>query len=74
MDTQLDQVHKTLVREGRITSWDAIQRFGITRLAAYVSILRHTFNMDIKSQWRENEQGKRWVEYRYNTRNDEVYV
>lgn len=64
MISQLDQVHKVLVNEGFITSWDAIQRFHITRLAEYIRRLR-TMGLNIKSTWKQNDEGKRWVEYTY---------
>ena len=74
MDTQLDQVRKELVKQGRITSWEAIQKFRITRLSAYINMLRE-MGMDIHSQWKQNAEGKRWVEYQHVTgHNDEVYV
>jgi hypothetical protein len=59
---QTEQIRKVLVDEGRISSWDAIQRFRITRLSAHILLLRKE-GLEIKSTWKENVEGKRWVEY-----------
>lgn len=52
--TQLQMVKDHLNRNTTITSWDAIQAYGITRLAALIHILRHDEGWTIKSV----EEGK----------------
>jgi len=64
MVSQLNQIHTVLVDEGKISSWEAITRFRITRLSAHILELRR-MGLNIKSDWRENADGKRWVEYTY---------
>lgn len=35
---------------GEITSWEAIKEYGATRLSAIIYNLRHTYNLNIKSE------------------------
>lgn len=50
-----------LQANGCITSWDAIQKYRITRLSEYIRSLRSR-GYDIDSEWRQGGS-KRWVEY-----------
>mgnify|MGYP003137553937 CR=1 FL=1 len=61
--TQLEQVKLHLEEHNTITSWDAIQKYHITRLSALIWILRHEHKMDINSDWKSNTNAS-WVEYR----------
>ena len=45
--TKAVQLH--LIEKGNITSWEAIQLYGATRLSAIIYNLRHHYNMNIKS-------------------------
>lgn len=45
--TKAVQLH--LLEKGNITSWEAIQEYGATRLSAIIFNLRHNYNMNIKS-------------------------
>lgn len=45
-----------------ITSWEAIQKYGITRLAAVICDLKDTHNIVATMQTAE---GKRWAKYTY---------
>lgn len=45
--TKAVQLH--LIEKGSITSWEAIQLYGATRLSAIIFRLRHEYNMEIKS-------------------------
>jgi predicted methyltransferase len=45
-----------------ITSWEAIQKFGITRLAAVICDLKGTHNIIATI---ETAEGKRWARYTY---------
>ena len=45
-----------------ITSWEAIQKYGITRLAAVICDLKATHNIIATI---ETAEGKRWAKYTY---------
>lgn len=45
-----------------ITSWEAIQKYGITRLAAVICDLKGTHNIIATI---ETAEGKRWAKYTY---------
>ena len=45
-----------------ITSWEAIQKYGITRLAAVICDLKVTHNIVTVI---ETAEGKRWARYTY---------
>ena len=45
-----------------ITSWEAIQKYGITRLAAVICDLKATHNIVTVI---ETAEGKRWAKYTY---------
>ena len=62
---QIDLIRKHLKEQGKLTSWEAITKYRITRLSAIIYTLRHTEQMEITSKDRRNEDGKNWVEYRY---------
>lgn len=47
--TKHSQVKERLQRVGSITSMEAINLFGATRLSAIIYNLRHNSNMDIKT-------------------------
>ena len=51
--TQKDRVLDHLKEQGTITSWEAIQNYGITRLSEYIRQLRHDGYI-IASNWTEN--------------------
>ena len=61
--TQSEQVKLHLEEYNTITSWEAIQKYHITRLAAVIYILRNDYKMQINSDWGTND-GKKWVEYK----------
>ena len=51
--TQKDRVLDHLKEHGTITSWEAIQNYGITRLSEYIRQLRRDGYI-ITSNWTEN--------------------
>lgn len=64
MDTQetyKNQVREILLTEGHITSWEAIQRMGNTRLSATIFELRKEMNIGMEMRTAEN--GKRYGYY-----------
>lgn len=59
--TQTEIVLKHLLRKGSITSWEAIEKYKITRLSALIYTLKD-LGHDIVSE-RVYKKGKWWVKY-----------
>lgn len=49
--THADRVEQYLKDKGSITSWEAIQQFGITRLSAVIYDLRYKRNLNISTRF-----------------------
>ena len=66
--TKTQAIKEHLLERGSITSWEAIQMYGETRLAAIVCNLRYR-GWHIESVWKKgtdrNGNDSRWVEYIY---------
>ena len=62
-NTQVEKVKQHLKDYLVITSWEAIQKYRITRLSAIIYILRNEHGMKINSNW-ETGNNKSWVEYK----------
>lgn len=61
--TQIKQIENHLLVHGSITTWKAIQTYGITRLAEYIRVLRNRDSeWNIKSVWKSTAT-KRWTRY-----------
>ena len=60
--SQKDQVLNHFAKKKSITSWEAIQKYGITRLAAVICDLKVTHNIMTVN---ETAEGKRWARYVY---------
>ena len=43
--TQLEKIYRHLQDKGSITTWEAIQQYGITRLSAHIHTLRQKYNI-----------------------------
>ena len=63
MRNQKLQVLNHLKEHGSITSWEAIQRYRITRLSEYIRSLRHEDGLNISSIPEKNED-THWVRYK----------
>ena len=50
-ETQLKAVLNHMRTRGKITSWEAIELYGATRLPAIVWVLIHKRGIDVKSRW-----------------------
>ena len=72
-ESQLNKIKDHLKWEDSITSWDAIQKFGITRLASIIHILRTKHQMNIQSKNIVSD-GQNWVEYRLITEEEGQYT
>lgn len=64
--TQKNLVFNHLKSYGRISSWEAIEKYHITRLSEYIRTLRHDDLINITDEWKENN-GKRFKEYHLET-------
>lgn len=66
--TKTEAVRRHLKINGSITSWQAIQMYGETRLSSVIHNLRKD-GWNIESVWKEgkdrNGNDSRWVEYIY---------
>ena len=65
---QIEQIENHLLVHGKITSWQAITTYGITRLSVYIEILINKRNWDIDNPWKYKKDSrgkiiKKWVEY-----------
>ena len=67
-DNQVKTIKLYLEMHRKISSWDAITKFRITRLASVIHILRNEHGMNIESVRREGG-GKNWVDYIYHHKN-----
>jgi len=59
---QKEIVLNHLKKSKSITSWDAIQKYGITRLADVIFRLKNSYNIVTII---EKAEGKRWAKYIY---------
>jgi len=59
---QLEEIRHHLLKNGSISSWEAIQTFRCTRLSQYILLLRNE-GYEIESVWEHNET-RRWVNYK----------
>ena len=62
--SQLNEIKQHLLWYDTITSWEAIQKYRITRLSAIIHTLRHEEGLNITSSDKRNVDGKNWVEYK----------
>ena len=62
--SQLNEIKQRLLWYDTITSWEAIEKYRITRLSAIIHTLRHEEGMNITSTDKRKENGKNWVEYK----------
>jgi hypothetical protein len=61
-ETQLMQVRKHLQSGKKLTSWDAIMKYGITRLSSYIHTLRNNgMEIDTKMVYKN---GSHYAEYK----------
>ncbi len=62
--TQKEKIKTHLQKKGKITSWEAIQEYRITRLSEYIRALRSE-GMEIESIPQKSERGKPFALYRF---------
>lgn len=54
---QVDLVENHLLENGTITSWDAFEKYGITRLSAKIYQLRKKYNIESVTTTKKNRYG-----------------
>lgn len=57
-----EEVKKYLLKKGKITSWEAIEKFRATRLSDIIWKMRNR-GYSIASQWVTNKDGVRYTVY-----------
>ena len=62
--SQVKQIKEHLEWYDTITSWEAIQKYHITRLSAVIHTLRHELGMNISSTNKVAENGKKYAQYK----------
>lgn len=63
MKTQKQEVLAYLKKHKSITSWEAIQEFHITRLAAIIFLLKEDGNVIFTQRMKDIDTGKSWAKY-----------
>lgn len=63
MKSQKEQVLAYLKKHKSITSWEAIQEFHITRLAAIIFLLKDDGHSIFTQRMKDLETGKSWAKY-----------
>lgn len=71
IETKVSKVKEHLEKKGSITTWDAIQLYGATRLSQIIFLLRNR-GYNITSNWQEdidrNGNKSRYVKYELDER------
>jgi hypothetical protein len=66
MNSQYEKIKEHLLYKGSITSWEAIQKYRITRLSHYIWVLRkegYVINDKWETKINENGEVEKWKEY-----------
>lgn len=59
---QKDMIEKHLLEKGHITSWEAFEIYGITRLSHIIYKLREVYNIKSENTTKKNRYGN-WCTY-----------
>lgn len=73
MQTQKEIIREHLLKHGKITSWEAIEKYHITRLAHYIYLLKKD-GMDISSTMKKGNKNRPYAEYRFRKENEDDLV
>ena len=57
MKTQKQLIEKHLLEKGEITSWEAFEIYGVTRLSHIIYVLRRKYNIISVSTTKKNRYG-----------------
>jgi len=70
METQKQLIEKHLLEKGKITSWEAFEIYGITRLSHIIYILRRKYDIISVSTTKKNRYGHYCTYSTYTLKND----
>lgn len=70
METQKQLIEKHLLEKGNITSWEAFEIYGITRLSHIIYVLRRKYDIISVSTTKKNRYGHYCTYSTYALKND----
>ena len=70
METQKQLIEKHLLEKGKITSWEAFEIYGITRLSHIIYVLREKYDIISVSTTKKNRYGHYCTYSTYTLKND----
>lgn len=70
METQKQLIEKHLLEKGKITSWEAFEIYGITRLSHIIYILRRKYDIISVSTTKKNRYGHYCTYSTYTLKNE----
>lgn len=70
METQKQLIEKHLLEKGKITSWEAFEIYGVTRLSHIIYILRRKYDIISVSTTKKNRYGHYCTYSTYTLKND----
>ena len=70
MKTQKQLIEKHLLEKGEITSWEAFEIYGITRLSHIIYVLRRKYDIISVSTTKKNRYGHYCTYSTYTLKND----
>ena len=70
MKTQKELIEKHLLEKGKITSWEAFEIYGVTRLSHIIYILRRKYDIISVSTTKKNRYGHYCTYSTYTLKND----
>ena len=70
METQKQLIEKHLLEKGKITSWEAFEIYGITRLSHIIYVLRRKYDIISISTTKKNRYGHYCTYSTYTLKND----
>ena len=70
METQKQLIEKHLLEKGKITSWEAFEIYGITRLSHIIYVLRRKYDIISVRTTKKNRYGHYCTYSTYTLKND----
>lgn len=70
METQKQLIEKHLLEKGNITSWEAFEIYGVTRLSHIIYVLRRKYDIISISTTKKNRYGHYCTYSTYTLKND----
>lgn len=70
METQKQLIEKHLLEKGKITSWEAFEIYGVTRLSHIIYVLRRKYDIISVSTTKKNRYGHYCTYSTYTLKNE----